>query len=86
VYEPEPQEELKTAETASLSEGKKVNKEDRTVDQRAKLKTTVENQANNNIARLRALLETAPESAKPALERAIELSENGYKKAVESLK
>ena len=55
------------------------------VDRRSRLRATVEYQANNNNARLRALLETALESAKPALQRAIDLSENGYKKALEAL-
>ncbi|MEE8413082.1 MAG: DUF5667 domain-containing protein [Dehalococcoidales bacterium] len=52
---------------------------------RAELKTKVANQASNNIARLRALLETVTESARPALLRAIAVSENGYQKAIESL-
>jgi len=52
---------------------------------RAILRTKVANQANENIAHLLALLETAPESAKPALLRAISVLENGYGKAIESL-
>lgn len=55
-------------------------------DRRAKLKETVENQAKNNTDRLRALLETAPASAKPALEKAVDVSEKGYEKALKSLK
>ncbi|MFC1958578.1 DUF5667 domain-containing protein [Chloroflexota bacterium] len=62
--------------------GKKASVKD---DRRAKLKESIAHQANNNTARLRALLETAPESAKPALMRAISVSETGYKKALESL-
>ncbi len=54
-------------------------------DRRAKLKTKVGLQSSNNIARLRALLDTAPESARPALLRAIAVSEAGYEKALESL-
>lgn len=55
-------------------------------DQQAKLKTTVENQANTNIARLKASLDKAPASAKPALQQAINQSETQYQKAIESLK
>ncbi len=54
-------------------------------DRQAKLQTKVGRQASNNIARLYALLETAPESARPALLRAIAVSEAGYQKALESL-
>ncbi len=54
-------------------------------ERKAKLKATVASHAVNNSARLRALLETVPESAKPALLRAIAVSETGYKKALESL-
>lgn len=54
-------------------------------DRRNNLKTTVEIQAEANTARLRALLATAPESAKPAIERAIELAEAEYKKALKAL-
>jgi len=55
------------------------------VDRRGKLRAIVVRQSNNNTARLHALLDTVPESAKPALEQAIAVSENGYKKALESL-
>ncbi|MFC1990364.1 hypothetical protein ACFLVW_07450, partial [Chloroflexota bacterium] len=61
---------------------KKTSKE---ADKRAELKETVAGDAIKNPARLHALLETAPESAKPALLRAIAISEAGYKKALESL-
>ncbi len=55
------------------------------VDRRAKLRAIVVHQANNHTERLRALLETVPESAKPALLRAIAISETGYEKALKSL-
>lgn len=55
-------------------------------DRKAKLKTTVENQADSNIARLRSLLETAPASTRPALQKAIAQSEAEYKKAIDALK
>jgi len=55
------------------------------VDQRGKLRAIVVRQANDNTARLRALLETVPESAKPALLQAIAISEAGYEKVLESL-
>ena len=51
----------------------------------ARLKATVASYAINHPARLRALLKTVPESAKPALQRAIDISEAGYKKALKSL-
>jgi len=55
------------------------------VDRRARLRTIVVRYAASHPARLRALLETVPESAKPALLRAIAVSETGYEKALESL-
>jgi outer membrane biosynthesis protein TonB len=54
-------------------------------ERRAKLKTTVEDSGKDNIARLRSLLETAPESSKTALRRTIESSEREYQKTVEAL-
>ncbi|MFC1932985.1 DUF5667 domain-containing protein [Chloroflexota bacterium] len=69
-------------EWSNSGNGKKAQTQ---VERKANLKTTVQSQAANNSARLRALLETAPESAKPALLRAIAVSETGYKKALESL-
>jgi len=49
---------------------------------RAELRTTVANYAINHPAVLRAALEKAPESAKPALRRAIAISEAGYRRAL----
>jgi len=49
---------------------------------RAKLRTIVAYYAINHPAGLRAALEKAPESAKPALRRAIAVSVAGYKKAL----
>jgi len=54
-------------------------------DRRASLRATVVRHATNHSARLWAILETAPQSAKPALLRAIAVSETGYKKALEAL-
>lgn len=54
-------------------------------NRRAELRTTVANYAANHPAALRAVLETAPESAKPALRRAIAISVAGYEKALKSL-
>ena len=45
----------------------------------------MEHRAVNHPAALRAALKTAPESAKPALYRAIAASVNSYKKALETL-
>ncbi len=80
-------EEAPTVEEAPLlTERAKNGKEARIkVDHRAKLRATVERQAIDNPAHLRALLETAPQSAKPALLRAIAISETGYEKALKSL-
>ncbi|MFC1941048.1 DUF5667 domain-containing protein [Chloroflexota bacterium] len=55
------------------------------IERRAKLQATVIHNATSNPARLHAILETVPESAKPALLRAIAVSEAGYKKVLESL-
>ncbi len=52
---------------------------------RAKLRSTVANYAINHPADLRAALQKAPESAKPALRRAITVSVAGYKKALKAL-
>ncbi len=54
-------------------------------DRRAQLRATVAHNATDNSARLRALLKTAPESAKPALQRAIDTLDSGYEKAIKSL-
>ncbi len=55
------------------------------VNHRARLRATVGRYAIDHPARLRALLGTVPPSAKPALLRAIAVSETGYEKALESL-
>jgi len=54
-------------------------------DSRAKLKMTIEHYAANHQAALRAALEKAPESAKSALRRAIDVSSADYEKALEAL-
>jgi len=54
-------------------------------DRRTRLRETVVSHASEHSARLRALLKTVPESARPALLRAIAVSETGYKRALESL-
>jgi hypothetical protein len=54
-------------------------------DSRAKLRMSVELYATNNTAALNAVLEKAPDSAKPALRRAIAVSVAGYKRALEAL-
>ena len=54
-------------------------------NERAKLRTAVARNAANNTAALNAVLEKAPESAKPALRRAIAASEAGYQRALEAL-
>ena len=55
------------------------------VNNRAKLRMAVARYAVNHPQALRDVLKGAPESAKPALRRAIAVSVAGYKKALESL-
>lgn len=50
------------------------------------LMQSLSEKAGINIERLRALLDTVPESARPALLGAIAVSESGYLKALESLR
>ena len=59
-------------------EGIKVNKQ-------AKLRVILSGYAVEHPQALRAVLKTAPESAKPALRRAIAASVANYKKALEAL-
>ncbi len=54
-------------------------------DRRAELRGIVGRSALDHPERMRAVLETVPESAKPALLRAIAISETGYQKALKSL-
>lgn len=73
-------------DATAFSEQDKSKKEDQPGDEhRTKLKQIISQDADNNMARLRAELEKAPESARSALQRAIAASEHGYKKALESL-
>jgi len=55
------------------------------LDRRAQLRGDIQRRAARNSARLRALLETAPEEIKPAVTQAINTSEKGYEKAIDSL-
>ena len=52
---------------------------------RAQVREIFTHRAADNAATLRAVLDKVPESAKPALRRAIEISDAGYKRALESL-
>jgi len=54
-------------------------------DRRVNLSVTMVNQANRNISQLRKILEIVPESARPAILRAIAIYEQGYENAIESL-
>lgn len=54
-------------------------------DERTKLRTLLGRNLANHLAKLGAVLETAPESAKPALLRVINELEAGYEKALEAL-
>ncbi len=53
-------------------------------DHRARLKAAIAQYARNNPEHLRDLLKTAPPSVRPALRRALDLSESGYEKALRS--
>lgn len=53
---------------------------------RAQLRDTLVTDAASNRARLRAALDKAPEWAKDALRRALEVSDDGYEEALEALK
>ena len=52
---------------------------------RAQLRNTLVSDAASNRARLRAVLDEAPERARDALRRALEVSEDGYEEALEAL-
>jgi len=67
-------------ETAGDKKGVRVR-----ANNRAKLKTTLAHYAVNHPAGLHAALDKAPESAKPALRRAIAVSVAGYEKALKAL-
>jgi len=54
-------------------------------DRRAKLRMVIMRYAVNHPERLRAILETAPDSAKPALRQAIRAAVKGYERALESI-
>lgn len=71
--------------SSSPGQAGKVKDETKKVDHRADLRATITNDAASNTEHLRALLETAPESAKPALQQAIAISESGYERALNSL-
>ncbi len=77
MLEAPPPMQLEEAESSQEIPGDKNN--------RAKLRATVANYAINHPAGLRAALKKAPESAKPALRRAIAVSEAGYEKALKAL-
>jgi hypothetical protein len=51
----------------------------------SRLRVIIENYSIKNSSRLRALLEIVPESARPALLRAIAISEIGYENAINSI-
>ncbi len=77
MLEAPPPMQLEEAESSQEIPGDKNN--------RAKLRTTVAYYAINHPAGLRAALKKAPESAKPALRRAIIISVAGYEKALKAL-
>ena len=74
VTAPGPAEEARNGKDASVGN-----------NNRAKLRTVVAGYAANHPDALRAVLRKAPESAKPALRRAIAVSVGGYKRALAAL-
>jgi hypothetical protein len=62
-----------------------VEEEDETLDERAKLMKIIVQNAKNHPAALRAALQRAPESARPALLRALEASNIEYEKLLQLL-
>jgi len=81
-----PSEQAESDEEAALLEAVESKKETTAKEsKRAKLRTTVAKYAINHPGGLRAALKKAPESAKPALRRAITISEAGYKRALKAL-
>jgi len=68
-----------------LERGKGANGAGPGVNRRARLRATMVGYATSHPARLRALLKTVPQSTRPALLRAIAVSETGYEKALKSL-
>lgn len=79
--------ELKVSKEAASSPAgdNKTDKKDSKEDRKSQLKKTMTDQYEVNIARLRAQLEKAPESAKPALRKALEQAEKDYDKAIKAL-
>ncbi len=76
MLEAPPPMQLEEAESSQEIPGDKNNRD--------KLRTTLANYAINHPAGLRAALEKAPESAKPALRRAIAVSVAGYERALKA--
>jgi len=74
MLEAPPPMQLEEAESSQEIPGDKNN--------RAKLRSTLANYAINHPAGLRAALEKAPESAKPALRRAINVAKTGYERTL----
>jgi len=62
-----------------------VSGKDKPINGRAKLRVIVAHSAVNHPAALQDALKRAPESVKPALRRAIAVSDTGYKKAIKVL-
>lgn len=77
MLEAPPPRQLEEAESSQEIPGDENN--------RAKLRTTLANYAISHPAGLRAALQKAPESAKPALRRAIAVSVAGYERALKAL-
>jgi len=77
--------EIDEAPTTREAQFKNADKAKVSVNRQAELKNVVAQDAIENSQQLRAVLRKVPESARPALLKAISLSESGYKKAIESL-
>ena len=85
AVETAPAPEVATEPTPEVAK-KKVAGQALTADKRTDIKSAVKVKSAENLQRLRTALETAPQSARPALEKAIKETENSYRKVLESAK
>ncbi|MBI2832235.1 MAG: hypothetical protein HYX79_08265 [Chloroflexi bacterium] len=82
---PRQNEVISGAQAAQANENRKKTVDSVKAKKYSILKETIKRQAINNPERLRELLKTAPESVKPALKRAIALSEQAYQSTLGSI-
>ncbi len=86
TQEPAPSEVNTPEKSMPPGQAKKENGESPSAQrEHDEVKDTIKGRAAENPAKLRALLNSAPEKVKPALKRAIAESESGYDEAINSL-